>query len=90
MSKVKKKEFNAVREWNDFIWSLIQAERSWEKLSDHFRETIDIDDTLQELSPTAFRTCKTTKFRYAMDDIMRLCGVHGSVKDYIIKIKKGD
>ena len=90
MPKVKVKEFNVTREWNDFIWGLIQAERSWKKLSNHLFETINVDDASEELSSVAFRACRTTKFRYAMEDLMRLCGVHGSVKDYLIKTKKGD
>ena len=88
MAKAKEKEFNVIREWNDLVWSLIQAERAWVKLSNHFLETANIDDVPDELPPAAFRACRTTKFRYAIDDIMRLCGVHGSVKDYLIETKK--
>ena len=88
MAKAKEKEFNVTREWNDFVWSLIQAERAWVKLSNHFLETVNVDDVPEELPPAVFRACRTTKFRYAIEDIMRLCGVHGSVKDYLIKTKK--
>ena len=88
MVKVKEKEFNIEREWNDFIWSLIQAERAWKKLSDYSLKTVNVDDMPEKLPQAAFRVCRTTKFRYAIEDIVRLCGVRGSVKDYLIKTKK--
>lgn len=88
MAKAKEKEFNVTREWNDFVWSLIQAKRAWVKLSNHFLETVNVDDVPEELPPAAFRACRTTRFRYAVEDFMHLCGVRGSMKDHLIKIKK--
>jgi hypothetical protein len=90
MSKVKVKEFNAEKEWNDFVWSLIQAERAWKKISDHFIKAGNADNILENWPQSVVRICRTTKFRYAIEDFARLCGQGGDIKEYFIKIKKGD
>ena len=90
MGKAKEKEFNVAREWNDFVWSLIQAEGSWKKLSGHFLKSGGIDSVSEEWSQYIVRVCRTTKFRYAIEDFLRFCGIRGDIKDYLIKIKKGD
>ena len=88
MAKAKDKEFNITREWNDFVWSLVHAEKAWAKLNKHFSAEGNLDKMSEVLSPSVIRACRTTRFRYAIEDIMRLCGVHGSMKDYFIKTKK--
>ena len=90
MPKVKVKEFSAEKEWNDFVWSLIQAERAWRNISDHFIKAGSADNTLEDWPHSIVRICKTTRFRYAIEDFARLCGQNGNIKEYFIKTKKGD
>ena len=90
MPKVKVKEFNAEKEWNDFVWSFIQAERAWRNISDYFIKAGSADNVLEDWPQSAVRICKTTKFRYAIEDFARLCIPGGDIKEHFIKTKKGD
>ena len=90
MPKAKTKKFSAEKEWNDFVWSFIQAERAWKRISNHFIEAGSADNTLEDWPHSTVRICKTTKFRYAIEDFARLCGQGRDIKEYFIKTNKGD
>lgn len=91
MAKAKEEKFDVAQEWNTFVKSLIQVRRSWEKLSGFFLNAGNVDSITEEWSSHIMRVCKTTRFGFAMEDFIRLCGVRGSIEDYIIKInKKGE
>jgi hypothetical protein len=90
MSKVNKKKFDVEKEWNDLVWSFIQAERAWKKISDHFIKAGSADNTLESWPQPIVRICKTTKFRYAIEDFAHMCGLGGDIEKYFIKTEKGE
>lgn len=88
MPKVKEKELDIKREWNAFVRNLAQSKRNWEKLNKHFSGSCDIDKISEELGDSIVKTCRTNKFCYAIEDFIYLCGLRGSITDFIIETKK--